>query len=339
MKAAEAAAEEFLKFEDRLDVIVNNAGVMLTPKGSKNDDGVDMQFGTNVLSPFAFNQKLFPILRETAKNSEPGSVRIIWVSSSAHFQTMDTKKSINFESIVKDVTLESSASLYGQRWVREEQSGQWRSASSSLVASASRWFIYSIPMARSNSKLANIQVSNFVAQELKADGVLSISLHPGVIRTELTRHLNFLVKYMLVSVLDLTGTSVQSRDFNFQDFLVRQLTSFPSIVTPFRFSLLPETFPDRRSTRSSDSTLLRCFSWSNCGRHWKLLCPLRKEVPSFPSRCHRSSCHQSYDGLCQISSWCRHYQVGSRAPSTVRNSSMRELFREYFRYCFYNPSS
>jgi len=115
MKAAEAAAEEFLKFEDRLDVIVNNAGVMLTPKGSKNDDGVDMQFGTNVLSPFAFNQKLFPILRETAKNSEPGSVRIIWVSSSAHFQTMDTKKSINFESIVKDVTLESSASLYGQR--------------------------------------------------------------------------------------------------------------------------------------------------------------------------------------------------------------------------------
>ena len=61
----------------------NNAGVMRPPEGSKTKQGYELQLGTNNLAPFLFTKLLTPILVETAKTSPPGSVRVVWVSSSA----------------------------------------------------------------------------------------------------------------------------------------------------------------------------------------------------------------------------------------------------------------
>lgn len=78
-----ATAEEFLSKEKRLDVLFNNAGVMVPPQGSTTKQGYELQLGTNCVGPFLFTKLLTPILVETAKKETTGSVRVIWVSSSA----------------------------------------------------------------------------------------------------------------------------------------------------------------------------------------------------------------------------------------------------------------
>jgi NAD(P)-dependent dehydrogenase (short-subunit alcohol dehydrogenase family) len=77
------SAEEFLSKEKKLDVLWNNAGVMIPPQGSKTKQGYELQLGTNNLAPFLFTKLLTPILASTAKTSPPGAVRVVWVSSSA----------------------------------------------------------------------------------------------------------------------------------------------------------------------------------------------------------------------------------------------------------------
>ena len=71
-------AEDYLRDYDRLDVLVNNAGVMATPQ-RKTADGFELQFGTNHLGHFALTALLFELLRRTP------SSRVVTVSSLAHF--------------------------------------------------------------------------------------------------------------------------------------------------------------------------------------------------------------------------------------------------------------
>jgi retinol dehydrogenase-12 len=65
-----------------LDVLWNNAGVMVPPQGSKTKQGYELQLGTNDVAPFLFTKLLTPTLVNTAKESSPGAVRVVWVSSS-----------------------------------------------------------------------------------------------------------------------------------------------------------------------------------------------------------------------------------------------------------------
>lgn len=75
-------ADEFLAKETRLDVLWNNAGVMVPPQGSKTAQGYELQLGTNCLGAFLFTKCLTPLLVQTAKTSPPNSVRVIWLGSS-----------------------------------------------------------------------------------------------------------------------------------------------------------------------------------------------------------------------------------------------------------------
>ena len=71
-------AEKFNAAESRLDLLVNNAGVMMTPRG-KTDDGFETQFGTNHLGHFALSGLLLPRIKTTPK------ARVINLSSAVHF--------------------------------------------------------------------------------------------------------------------------------------------------------------------------------------------------------------------------------------------------------------
>lgn len=62
---------------DQLDVLVNNAGIMMTPYGTTKD-GFEQQFGVNHLGHFALTGLLVNLLLNT-----PGS-RVVNVSSTAH---------------------------------------------------------------------------------------------------------------------------------------------------------------------------------------------------------------------------------------------------------------
>jgi retinol dehydrogenase-12 len=77
------AAAQFLGKEERLDVLVNNAAIMVPPTGSKSVQGYDLQTGTNVYGPFLLSILLYPMLVETAKRAETASVRIVWAASHA----------------------------------------------------------------------------------------------------------------------------------------------------------------------------------------------------------------------------------------------------------------
>ncbi|PVH72029.1 short-chain dehydrogenase [Cadophora sp. DSE1049] len=78
-----ASAEEFLSKEIRLDVLWNNAGVMVPPEGSKTKQGYELQLGINNLGHFLFTHFLTPLLKGTASTAAKDSVRVVWVSSSA----------------------------------------------------------------------------------------------------------------------------------------------------------------------------------------------------------------------------------------------------------------
>ncbi len=71
------AAQSFAKAHDRLDVLVNNAGVMATPY-RQTLDGFELQFGTNHLGHFALTGELLPALLAAR------APRVVTVSSGAH---------------------------------------------------------------------------------------------------------------------------------------------------------------------------------------------------------------------------------------------------------------
>lgn len=70
-------AAEFKTKYDRLDVLVNNAGIMMVPYAT-TEDGFESQFGTNHLGHFALTGLLLELLLKT-----PGS-RVVNVSSTGH---------------------------------------------------------------------------------------------------------------------------------------------------------------------------------------------------------------------------------------------------------------
>jgi NAD(P)-dependent dehydrogenase (short-subunit alcohol dehydrogenase family) len=77
LKSVRAAAEEVRSQHDTLDLLINNAGVMFTPKATTKD-GFELQFGTNHLGHFAFTGLLLDRLLAVE-----GS-RVATVSSMGH---------------------------------------------------------------------------------------------------------------------------------------------------------------------------------------------------------------------------------------------------------------
>lgn len=133
-------AKDVQENEKRLDILINNAGIMMCPKW-KTEDGFEMQFGVNHLGHFLLTNCLLDLLKKSAPS------RIVIVSSLAH-----EKGHIQFD----DINLDKDYS-------REESYRQ--------------------------SKLANVLFCRELAERLQGTGVTVYSLHPGVIRTELGRHL------------------------------------------------------------------------------------------------------------------------------------------------------
>ncbi len=124
----------------RIDLLVNNAGVMATPL-RRTAQGFELQLGTNHLGHFAWTTALLPQLVS-------GS-RIVNVSSRGHLR---------------------SAIRWDDPHFRDE-------------ASYEKWTAYG------QSKTANILFTVELERRLAGRGIHAFSLHPGVIMTELSRHL------------------------------------------------------------------------------------------------------------------------------------------------------
>ncbi|XP_050353965.1 retinol dehydrogenase 12-like [Nymphalis io] len=138
-------SKKILDNEPQINILVNNAGIMMCPQGN-TEDGFETQFGVNHLAHFLLTMMLIPRIR----NSTPA--RIVTVSSRAH-----TRQGIDFDDL-----------NYKNR-------------------------PYNAMEAYSQSKLANVLFTRELAAKLKEnkiDGINTYCLHPGVVKTELGRHLD-----------------------------------------------------------------------------------------------------------------------------------------------------
>jgi NAD(P)-dependent dehydrogenase (short-subunit alcohol dehydrogenase family) len=78
LSSVRSFAASFNDKHDKLDVLVNNAGVMALPYG-KTKDGFEMQLGTNHLGHFALTAQLWPKLQAAP------APRVVTVASVAHW--------------------------------------------------------------------------------------------------------------------------------------------------------------------------------------------------------------------------------------------------------------
>ncbi len=99
-----AAAEQLRADHDRIDLLINNAGVMMTPKQTTRD-GFELQFGTNHLGHFALTGLLLDRLL-----AAPGS-RVVTVSSMGH--RLFASRGINFDDLQSQRRY-SRTGAYGQ---------------------------------------------------------------------------------------------------------------------------------------------------------------------------------------------------------------------------------
>ena len=103
LASVRAFAEEYRAGNDRLDLLINNAGVMTPPEWRKTSDGFELQFGTNHLGHFALTAHLWDLL-----NATEGS-RVVNVSSVAH-----RYGTINFDDLNWEKRRYRKGASYGQ---------------------------------------------------------------------------------------------------------------------------------------------------------------------------------------------------------------------------------
>ncbi|KAH8648472.1 dehydrogenase [Xylariales sp. PMI_506] len=172
-----AAAERIAALGEEIDVLVNNAGVMAAPYAT-TEDGIESQFATNHVGHFLLTNLLLPKMLERGGG---GGGR----------------------SVVRVVNVASNGFRFGP--VRLED---WNFDDGNVY---DRWASYA------QSKSANMLFSVGLAQKLGNRGVISMSLHPGVIvTTQLSR-------------------SIAMEDFAELDVLDKKLGNRSYLAKPFRF--------------------------------------------------------------------------------------------------------
>ena len=164
LSSIKQSANNFLKEEDRLDIIIHNAGVMTPPMGSKTAQGYDLQWGTNVLGPFLLQKLLDPIFIETSTKNPPNLSRVVWVSSTSHLGAPANGgiywEDVNFEDPSKKY---SNGEIYGQ-------------SKAGIITNAIQW-----------------------SKRYSKGNIVSVSLCPGALKTDLQRHLPGFVRSIINS--------------------------------------------------------------------------------------------------------------------------------------------
>lgn len=79
LDSVQTAASEFQSSNSRLDILMNNAGLMAAPAGV-TADGYEVHFGSNYMGPALFTKLLLPLLLETGKTHQ-ADVRVVNLSS------------------------------------------------------------------------------------------------------------------------------------------------------------------------------------------------------------------------------------------------------------------
>lgn len=112
LESVKQFALKFTESWERLDLLINNAGLMAIPY-DRTEDGFEMQFGVNHLGHFVLTARLWPLLSKT-----DGS-RVVQVSSLAHYWGKIRFEDIHWEKGYKKWSAYGMSKLANLLFVRE----------------------------------------------------------------------------------------------------------------------------------------------------------------------------------------------------------------------------
>lgn len=93
LESVQTFAQEFKKKYDKLDILLNNAGIMALPKRSTTKQGYEKQIGVNHLGHFLLTNLLNDRL------SASGEARVVNLSSKGHIRAPN---SLNFDDLMME---------------------------------------------------------------------------------------------------------------------------------------------------------------------------------------------------------------------------------------------
>jgi len=163
-------ASQVCDAHSKVDMLVNNAGLMMPVKGAVTKQGMEMHMGVNHLGHHLLTHLLWPRLVKGGTQEQPA--RVINVSSDGHKFTMFSGLDIDDEN-------------FG-------------------LASWAYSGIFSFHQHYGQSKLAQIYHASEVSRLAAAGGehVVAYSLHPGAVKTEITRYHNLGFWMSLTSTIE-----------------------------------------------------------------------------------------------------------------------------------------
>lgn len=115
LASVRAFCERLRRTHQQLDVLINNAGVMVPPKRRLTEDGFELQIGTNYLGHFALTGGLLPLLART------GGARVVSLSSIAARQGAIDFDNLNAERSYDAMAIYSQSKLACLMFARELQ--------------------------------------------------------------------------------------------------------------------------------------------------------------------------------------------------------------------------
>lgn len=178
------SAQTFLDQESQLHVLFNNAGVMKPAPGTTTVQGYEPQLGVNNVGTFLLTKLLTPTLAATAQReaaTNPGQVRVVWVSSSAAEAP---------PSPTGGVPLDNLDYHKPMGWFPQY-----------CISKAGNYLHASEYARRHGPSNSNSSPGSGSGGGGVGDGILSVSLNPGNLDSELWRTQKFVVRKFLQWVL------------------------------------------------------------------------------------------------------------------------------------------
>ena len=156
------AVDTFTAKESELNILFNNAGVSLPPRGSVSAQGHEHQMATNCLGHYLLTQLLLPTLLHTAEKAPPATVRVIWTSF---------------------IAVDLSAPKGGLK------------LSDLTTPPPDQQANYT------TSKTGNWFLAHALAAQVGSKGILSVTQNPGNLKTSLLRHAPWILGFVTAPLL------------------------------------------------------------------------------------------------------------------------------------------
>lgn len=175
-KSARDAAKEVMAYSDvpQIDIIVNSAGIMNHPTRTLSEEGIELHLATNHIGHFLFTNLIMPKILKAAESNPKGTTRIVNVSSGAAEAGGIRWSDPTFEKKNTDLPSDQQPA-YAMLKHFGIQGGEDMS--------------YIPVVAYQQSKAANVLFGLELTNKLyEKKGILSLAVHPGVIKTELGRN-------------------------------------------------------------------------------------------------------------------------------------------------------